>query len=85
MFPDIKPDSLYDYILVKRVGVISHSMMHISVLCFNYQNRWELMGTCFGTKLCPGDFCHTKSIKDIKKYMRSRSISFGATECSPQD
>lgn len=33
-----------------------------------------IVGPCFGTKLCPRDFCQAKSIKDIKIYMRSRAF-----------
>ena len=42
MFPHISPGLLYDCIVVEQVDVIIHSVMHISVLCFGYYDRWVL-------------------------------------------
>lgn len=42
MFLHIGPGLLDDCIMVEQVDVIIHSVMHISVLCFSYYDRWVL-------------------------------------------
>lgn len=42
MFPPIRPGLLYDGTAAEQVDVIIHSVMHISVLCFSYYDKWAL-------------------------------------------